>query len=231
MEPIKRISLTDEVVNSMKDLILSGEYTAGQKIPPDTLLCKQLGVSRPTLREAIKVLNAMGYIDIVVGKGSFVADFSKKQSFDDSKRLLHIQNFKNFMQVRLALEPAALKLAVPKMTDAHIRALEKIHSAFAESIQRKDTAKLLLLDEAFHAAIFEYSGNRLMAEINKTLNENVRQFRADSFSDDAIYQNSLHPHEKILYYIKQRDVAKSVQALRSHLLQVDKDIQKMLARS
>ncbi len=228
MEPIKRISLTDEVVTSIKNLINSGEYTVGQKIPSDTHLCEQLGVSRPTLREAIKVLSAMGYINLVVGKGAFVADYLTKGSTNNSKRISDIQNFKDFMQVRLVLEPAAMALAVPNMTQSQIDGLEKIHTAFIKASAGKDIAKLMMLDEAFHATIIQYSGNKIMSDIIKSLNNNIRQFRADSFADNFIYQNSLQPHEEILYYIKQKDTEKSVEALRCHLLSVQADIMQML---
>lgn len=228
MEPIKRISLTDEVVTSIKNLVVSGEYGAGQKIPSDTELCKQLGVSRPTLREAIKVLSAMGYINIVVGKGAFVADFSKKNAVSDPERLSNIQTFRDFMQVRTALEPAAMELAVPRITASQIADLETIQAAFDEAVRHKDTVKLLMLDEAFHADIIKYSGNRFMVEINKNLYERIRQFRADSFSDNTIYQNALHPHSMIIYYMKKKDTEKSVETLRQHLQAVENDIEKML---
>lgn len=228
MEPIKRISLTDEVVTRIKELIRSGEYSIGQKIPTDTQLCEQLGVSRPTLREAIKVLSAMGYINIVVGKGAFVADTLKKDEENHIKRISKIQNFKDFMQVRLALEPAAMELAIPHITASQIEGLEKIHAAFVLSVERKDIVKLMMLDEAFHAAIIQYSGNRIMVDINKSMNDSIRQFRADSFADNFIYQNSLRPHEEILFYIKQKNSEKSVAALRGHLLRVQSDIMEML---
>lgn len=228
MEPIKRISLTDEVVTSIKDLVVSGEYGPGQKLPSDTELCRQLGVSRPTLREAIKVLDAMGYLHIVMGKGAFVADTSKKNSVSGSERLSILQTFRDFMQVRMALEPAAMELAVPRITATQIAGLESIQTAFHEAVQHKDTVKLLMLDEAFHAAIIEYSGNRFMVDINKSLYEKNRQFRADSFSDSVIYQNALHPHGMIIDYMKARDTQKSVETLRRHLQAVEVDIEKML---
>lgn len=228
MEPIKRISLTDEVVTSIKALIESGEYSVGEKLPSDTQLCKQLGVSRPTLREAIKVLSAMGYINLMVGKGAFIADYLNRSSIDSSRRISDIQNFKDFMQVRLALEPAAIALAVPRITASQISGLEKIHTTFVKASEDKDIAKLMMLDEAFHAAIMKSSGNKMMADIITNLNNNIRQFRADSFADNFIYQNSLEPHKEILYYIKQRDTQRSVEALQRHLLKVQSDIMQML---
>lgn len=230
MEPIKRISLTDEVVTSIKEMINSGEYAVGQKIPPDAQLCKQLDVSRPTLREAVKVLSAMGYINLVVGKGAFVADHSNRENKNDLKRISDIQNFKDFMQVRLALEPAAMALAVPNITPQQIGSLEKIQSAFVDASKGKDISKLMMLDEAFHAEIIQCSGNKIMADIVKNLNNDIRQFRADSFADPFIYQNALLPHQEILRYIRQKDTEKSVAALRAHLRKVQEDIMQMLKK-
>ena len=229
MEPIKRISVTDEVVTSLKEMILSGEFGIGQKLPSDSLLCKQLGVSRPTLREAVKVLSALGYVNIMIGKGPFVADISKK-GLSGNTNLHKFQDFQEFMQVRVALEPAAMELAVPKITNAKMNEIKKIEVAFMEAAQKKDTVKLLMLDEAFHAKIIQYSGNHLMAEINITLNDNIRQFRADSFSDNLLYRNAVQPHNEILKYMGQRDTKKSVEALKIHLQGVQNDIQRMLTQ-
>lgn len=231
MEPIKRISVTDEVVTSLKDMILSGEFAMGQKLPPDAQLCKQLGVSRPTLREAVKVLSALGYVNIIIGKGSFVSNISKEGVPGKSGQGLKFRDFQEFMQVRFALEPAAMELAVPKMTAAKINEMEKIQAAFVQAARKKDIVKLLMLDETFHAKIIQYSGNRLMAEINKNLNDNIRQFRADSFSDNLLYQNAVHPHDEILKYMGRKDTEKSVEALKLHLRGVERDIQRMLARN
>jgi GntR family transcriptional regulator, transcriptional repressor for pyruvate dehydrogenase complex len=228
MEPIKRISLTDEVVTSIKKLVVSGEYKVGYKIPSDTELCKQLGVSRPTLREAIKVLSAMGYIDIVVGKGAFIADLTKKDIVSDPQRLSNIQVFREFMQVRIALEPAAMELAILKIDAGKIEELESIQAAFNEAVNIKDTVKLLMLDEAFHASIIRYSGNKIMMEINKNLYEKIRQFRVDSFSNNKIYQNALNPHGLIIYYMKQKNAEKSIETLKLHLQAVENDIGDML---
>ena len=81
MQEIVRISLTDTVADMLKKSIESGEFAPGDKLPPETKLCEDLKVSRTCIREAIRVLQAMGYVEIKHGKGAFVLNRSKSASF------------------------------------------------------------------------------------------------------------------------------------------------------
>lgn len=228
MEQIKRISLTDTVVDTIKEQIIMGTFKAGEKFAPEAVLCKELDVSRPTLREAFKVLEAMGYVELKSGKGSFVADWKKK--IENSKPLFvaNRATFQEYIQVRQGIEPVAMRLAVEKLTDEQYEELEAIHSAFVKAVNKKDAAQLLLLDEAFHEEIMKLSGNKLLINISKGLVNLFRQFRAYTFSDSGVYSNALPYHTEILRQMKERNVEGSVNTLIRHLQTIESDMHSLL---
>ena len=75
---IQRISVTDAVVDRLREMIENGEYKVGEKLSTETELCKMFKVSRTSVREALRVLQTMGYVEMLPGKGAFVSDFQHK---------------------------------------------------------------------------------------------------------------------------------------------------------
>ena len=71
MKEIQRMSITDSVVATIKDMILSGEYKENEKLPAEMSLCQSLKVSRTSVREALRVLQALGFVEMRPGKGAF----------------------------------------------------------------------------------------------------------------------------------------------------------------
>lgn len=85
VSPIKKIDLTEEVIKRMKDLLERGLLRAGSKLPPERELAEMLGISRPSLRQALKALSVMGIIKGRPGHGTYVTD--QFLGFDGAKRL------------------------------------------------------------------------------------------------------------------------------------------------
>ena len=77
---IKRLTIVQQVVDGLKEYIMSGELQVGDKLPTERELCQQFGVGRGTVREAVCTLQALGFVEMIPGKGSYVA--SKEESSD-----------------------------------------------------------------------------------------------------------------------------------------------------
>ena len=73
MEKERRISVTDQVVDALRSRILAGEYKPGVKLPPEMTLSERYGVGRSTIREVLRTLQAMGYVELKPSRGAFVA--------------------------------------------------------------------------------------------------------------------------------------------------------------
>lgn len=196
MKEIQRISITEAVAESIKDLICSGKYKIGEKLPTETNLCDELKVSRTSVREAFRLLQAQGYVEIKPGRGAFVADFQTNQQLnwfevDDAK-------YKDYMEVRIAIEILAVKLSVERATDEQIQQLKDVHESFLTASNVHDAARMVILDERFHSLIIEYTQNPLLKKINNDLLDVFRPYRRANFSDPYEYKHADLAHEKIL---------------------------------
>lgn len=217
MKAIQRMSITDSVVADIKEMIMSGEYKIGEKLPTEMKLCDQMGVSRTCVREAIRVLQAVGYVEIRPGKGAFVADYQK--STDNSSLWYDVEGVKfyDFMEVRMAIETLSVRLAVERATDKQIRELREIHTSFVEATEKRDMLKMIMLDELFHTKIITFTNNQLLININKQLLERFRIYRGDSFTNKMVYKNAVEPHERILLCFEMRNPSSAVEEMRKHL--------------
>ena len=217
MKAIQRMSITDSVVADIKEMIMSGEYKIGEKLPTEMKLCDQMGVSRTCVREAIRVLQAIGYVEIRPGKGAFVANYQK--STDNSSLWYDVEGVKfyDFMEVRMAIETLSVRLAVERATDKQIRELREIHTSFVEATEKRDMLKKIMLDELFHTKIITFTNNQLLININKQLLERFRIYRGDSFTNKMVYKNAVEPHERILLCFEMRNPSSAVEEMRKHL--------------
>lgn len=227
MKPIERISVTDSVVDSIKELILSKKYEVGDKLPTELNFCQMLGVSRTTVREGIRVLQAMGYIQLIPGKGAFVA--KNKEDSQDMTEPIDINDisYMDFMDIRLAIEPVAVRLAVVYGTDKQIQELEEIQESFISAVETKNIVKMTIGDDVFHKQIFKMSANKLLININKEVSEVYLQYRQKSFKDMEVYRNALAPHNMILDNIKKRNVQGAIEAMEIHMKMAVRDMNKM----
>jgi DNA-binding FadR family transcriptional regulator len=163
------MALTDEAIERIKEMIVSGDLRPGDRLPNEADLAGRLGLSRNSLREAVRALSLMRVLDVRQGDGTyvtslrpellldavaFVADFHR----DDS--LLHM------LQVRRIIEPAASAMAALAMTDEAIAELGALLDALDEDA---DIEQLIATDLEFHRRIAAGSGNPVLASLVDSL--------------------------------------------------------------
>lgn len=226
MDEIKRISITDATVNSIKALIESRQYDIGQKLPTEAKLCESLKVSRTSVREAVRILQALGYIDILPGKGAFVASYAPESGQDRWYEAAGVQ-FKDFMEVRLAVETMSVRLSVERASAEDIKELSQVHESFVKAVNDKDLVRMIMLDELFHTKIISYTKNQLLININKQLLESFRVYRGDSFTNSDVYANAIEPHSRILFCFQTKNANQAVEEMRKHLDITLKDMDKI----
>lgn len=218
MRSISRLSITDQAVQQIKNEILSGAYKIGDRIQTEKDLCQQLGVGRSTVREALRMLKALGFIEVKQGKGAFIIKTS-----EDSDEKIRDWFSKNkielidFIQVRMSLEPLAVRLFIERASDEQINNIDRILVLFENATESGNALDLALLDEAFHTAIAEASGNNLLIMLNRTIVEFFREYRVRSFAVKKNIKNALEPHRKIMQAIRARNPDAAAQAMIDHL--------------
>jgi len=215
---IEKISITEQVVKRIEELIRSGVFTVGEKLPTEMELREQLGVGRSTIREAFRVLQALGLIELRPGKGAFVKKINDNTY--ETIRNWFVEKeaeLSELMEVRMAIEPLAIKLAIQRATPKQIEQIKEIHEAFKQAVKKFDTIELATLDESFHQAIIEASNNGLLMKIGRLIADAFVEYRTRSFAVKENVSHALDPHEQIVKALLNRDVKGAVKGLQRHL--------------
>jgi DNA-binding GntR family transcriptional regulator len=143
--------LRDVVAAEMRRLILDGTLKPGERLIEDRL-AEMLGVSRNPIREAIRVLEAEGFLDVTARRGSFVATLSAKQAAD-------------LFEVRLALEPLGARLAAKDASPAHLDRMRELLARVQDAPEAHGLDELSDLHTELHSLIFEMTGNAYLIAI------------------------------------------------------------------
>ncbi len=215
MKEIQRVSITDTVVNELKEMITSGQFAPGQKLPTESEMCQDLKVSRTCVREAVRVLQALGLVEILPGKGSYVS----RTPIDARDRWYEASGLdaNDFIEVRMAIETVSTKLAIEKAKKSQVDKLKKIHESFLSASEEHNLTDLIKYDEKFHSEIVNITGNKLLINLNKQLTIANRRFRCESFMNDEIYKKAVIPHTRILECFVNQDAEQGQIEMEKHL--------------
>lgn len=225
MEQIKRIPLVRQVEEQIEKLIADENYRPGTKLPPEVELCKALGVSRGTVREAFRFLQAKGVVELQAGKGAFVAELKAAEDPEAISWLVENEDdLKNFMELRVVLEPLAARQAAECAGEEAKAALQEIHRQFVENVRAKNYQELPALDEKFHATIIESCSNALLRELLQRLNLGMKGFRKNTFRVRQNAQDTVGPHGNVLMAIVTGDPVKAEREMRKHVNKVSENL-------
>jgi GntR family transcriptional repressor for pyruvate dehydrogenase complex len=231
LQPVERISLLDQVVAKLKDHITGGELQIGDRMPTEKDVCESLQVGRSTVREAFRVLQTLGYIKTHPGRGAVVV----RVSGDDPATVLnwfgeHDFELSDCFEVRLAIEPLAVKLAAKRARTEQIEDLVSLLTAFDEAVRSGDQVKLAMADEAFHGGIVEAAGNLLLSSISQNIAQALFEYRCRVFSVEGYAANALEPHRRILAAIRDGDADRGSDEMVRHLEISLEDIKQLMGR-
>ncbi len=229
MEKIVRVSVTDSVVESIKNLIASGKCGIGEKLPTEAALCEALGVSRTSIREGIRVLQAQGFVEIRPGKGAFVIDYKEPQR--PAWYLVANANFNDYLEVRTAIETLSVRLAAERASEEEINELRTIQKSFVEAHYMQEVSRLVILDENFHIAIAKCTKNKFLINIQEELTENFRPYRITTFASPNNYANAISVHENIINSIVARDAEKAAELMHLHINITENDYHRAIRES
>jgi|SRR5215216_4711068 len=220
-------SVVDGVIERLEELIFS-RLDPGEMLPSEGQLAEALGVSRLSVREATRSLEARGLLEISKGRrprvaapnGSLVGDFFRSAVRRDPRALLDL------LEVRRALEVHIASLAARRGSQRHIADLELSISAMRAAEQEFEAFHTA--DVRFHENLAVASGNDLFVFLIEAFAEPLRASRQRSFAghearggrvDDVIQQ-----HQTILDAVKARNPKRAAQAMRDHLQQTEQDL-------
>ena len=215
----EKSSTVQKTTDYLMDYIRSDKSRIGEKLFTEKRLCEELSVGRGTVREALRVLEAQGLIEIqhAEEQDELVNWFSRNKV-----------KLKEFMEVRQAIEPLAIKLAVERGTDEEIHELEKIHHRYLDGVKRKDSVTMAECDEQFHSRIVKMARNKMLQFMNDRINEKISVFRLKTFRIEHNAYNAIKAHEDILHAIKERDAQIGEIFVLRHLELIDVDMENIM---
>jgi GntR family transcriptional repressor for pyruvate dehydrogenase complex len=163
--------ISDTVAGELEKRILEGSLKAGDRLPSERDFAVELGVSRPTLREAIQKLTSKGLLASRHGGGTFVTNRLEAHFADPWQEMLsgHPMLHTDLLEFRQMLESQAAYLAAERATNVDIERLDALYAKLDEAYETKEVAACIDADVAFHQAIAEASHNVLIGHMTSSL--------------------------------------------------------------
>jgi GntR family transcriptional repressor for pyruvate dehydrogenase complex len=233
--PFQRVMpkrIIDDITSQIKQMIFSGELEPNDRLPPEKELAVSFGTGRMTVREALRMLEAMGYIYIKQGAegGAFVKELDASMLTSSLEGLLEVGNVSlpEITEARMVVECLLIESAIMNVEERHIRALEEniAHCRELENKKMDDPRNYDLTE--FHILLAEASKNKLLKYFLRSLVDLSTQYISRNAPWLPLSPTHLKEHEMIFASFKERKLLPSRNALRSHLIasarQIDQEM-------
>lgn len=214
------------IVGTIMDMIAQGEVQYGDQLYNEQELVNMLGVSRPTLREALRVLEFLGIATVVPHKGISINRPSEQGGY---LPLLYILSFekttgKELFELRQALQLEMISVAAVNRTDEDIHLLHDMIRQM-EAQKSADADIMSQLDDAFHQKLLEVSGNRLVCKLMETIRPMIRKQLEDHIQNEPLTHRdkTITDHRRIVECLERGDAVAARQAMFLHLTDSRRD--------
>lgn len=211
------MSLTDQAILKIKEMIISGELRPGDRLPPEQGLSEKLGLSRSSLREAIKALTMFKVLDVRRGDGTYVTSLKPSLLTDAMAFVVDLHQDSSvleLMEVRRVLEAAAVHRAASRITDEQVAALwEAIPSS-----EGLGAEELVEADLTFHRLLAEASGNDYLVGMLDGLSASTVRARIwRGLTEENAVTRTINEHGAIVRALEQRDPVLAEASLVVHI--------------
>jgi DNA-binding FadR family transcriptional regulator len=221
--------ITDEAIEKIKAMIVSGELRPGDRLPKESDLAAQLGLSRNSLREAVRALSLVRILDVRQGDGTYVTSLEPKALLDGLSFIVdlhHDATILEFFEVRRILEPAATALAAQQIS---LETVESLRDHLARVTDRSSVEDLVDNDLEFHRRIAEAAGNSVLYSLVDTLcGPTIRARVWRGLTQEGALRRTLDEHHAILDALagRQAELARALATV--HIAGVEQWLRKAL---
>jgi DNA-binding FadR family transcriptional regulator len=205
-DPRRSMSVTDDAIEKIRELIVSGQWGPGDRLPPEAELAARLGLSRNSLREAVRALSLVRVLEVRQGDGTYVTSLEADLLLESTRFATHLMRNNIVLElyaVRRMLEPGAAALAAARIDEEGVAALgrELDRMVAAESVE-----ELVDADMAFHSVIARASGNSVLSSLLESLSTRTLRARIWRGRDEAgALDDTRADHRRIYDAIRHRD--------------------------
>jgi GntR family transcriptional repressor for pyruvate dehydrogenase complex len=234
-KPIKAKRLYEEVVEQIKQLMAGGELKPGDKLLPERELAERLEVSRASVREAIRTMEMMGFVEIRAGDGTFVRDANADAIIRPLAMFLAVEkcSLLEMFEVRRIFEAATARMAAERATEEEVDEIRGALERMTERLNVQDSERGEEHDIAFHFAVAEATHNALLIRLFRTLSGEFS--RAVSVARRQLYGSKDNPqkivdqHRRIYLAIKDREPERAGQRMLEHLAYAERELRKRMS--
>jgi GntR family transcriptional regulator, transcriptional repressor for pyruvate dehydrogenase complex len=214
--------VTDDAISRIRHMILTGELAPGDRLPPEAALAANLGLSRTSLREAVRALTVLGVIDTRQGDASYITSLGPELLLGALGLAVDLQRedaMPDLVEVRRILEPAATAMAASRITAEEIQRLRSLIPSMLDDMQ---VSELVELDWEFHQAIARACGNELLVALLDGLAQPTMRMRIwRGLSTPGVLVQTLDEHKAIVDALESHDAELAHAAATVHIAGVE----------
>lgn len=230
LKPLAVAKLSDQIVRRLETLLLEGTFGPGDRLPPERQLAEQLGVSRPSLREAIQKLAARGLLVARQGGGTYVTARLDEGLAGPWQEMLaeHPELHRDVLEFRRMLEGTVARLAAERATEADLERIGRLYDEMVEAHAQGLREESSKIDVAFHRALADAAHNALFTHLTGSLlnmlHTHVHDNIANLFHVADVGDQLLSQHQAVWRAVKERRAAQAQAAAEAHIDFIDRTL-------
>ncbi len=218
--PIKSTRVYEQVIEQIQSMIMQGKIKKGDKLPSERDLCEILGVSRTSVREALKALQVMGLIESKQGEGNFIREKFENSLFQPLSVMFMLQESKpeEILELRTMLEVETAALAAKKINKEKVKELNSLIYKLKKCQDEEDSVKI---DKEFHYKIAQAAGNFLVLNILNVMSNLMDVFIKDAritiLAKEENKERLIEQHENICKALINKNPLEASVAMKKHM--------------
>jgi len=233
-QPIRPKKISEEIVEQIKAMIAKGQLKPGDRLPSERDLATMLGVSRPSVREAIMVLEAMGFLDSRQGGGTFVRALTEASITNPLAKLVEQRDpqvLRSLAEVRMGLESWSAFLAAQRASEEDIEEIRRLYQVMEQQADKGGWSSEV--DADFHYAITAASHNSLqmhvLDSVHSLFHATIQVALVEFYRQKGHIRLLLEHHRAIMDAIAARQPEVARQKMMEHLQMVEEKMAQLLS--
>ncbi|WP_238120967.1 MULTISPECIES: GntR family transcriptional regulator [unclassified Xanthobacter] len=206
----RRVPFAHQVANTLRDRIIRGDLAPGSRIV-ERSLCEMLEVSRTPLREALKLLEVEGLVELSQNRGARIMSFTPEEA-------------SNLFEVIAGLESLAAEIAATRMDADALAQLDQMHARMLEHYRQQEKDPYFELNSAIHDTVVRLSDNPILIATHANLMLRARRGRYMAIIDPLRWEESVNEHEALMRALHARDADAARRVWKRHLLRTGETV-------
>lgn len=212
----RRGAVTDKAVRTLVEMINLGRFPPSSRLPAQRTLAELLQISRASLREATLVLETLGYVRVEPNRGTFVCG-DGEQKRRTRWQFAEGYSKRDIFETRYMLESYTARLAALRAREQDVVMLRSCIQEMKQAARKRDLLSFAETDFAFHHQIVRLSGNQVVAQTLRVLQDAMKESQRLPLADVARLWDPIHEHERITEAIRQQDPDGAAYLMQLHI--------------